>query len=361
MIPSPAPDSRFGHAPDPRIGRPILKALGRRRAPSSPEAERPFWGPNPDPAVTPLEDAFYGWGQRTLTGMLSAVLGKKIEPRTIVKAGFMPVNARVSGWGNVVDLFKTGQDPVHLMDGWGKVLDKLTAALAPPGSAEAAAQALALKSHLMFKIGQSVATPPTLPSWMEALDILEPSQANSMMWTQGRSLDLANNLTTSMRHTLMQELMISKQSGEGPGALERRLLNGFGQLNRDWRRIALTEAAFAVQNGALASVNPDEGWIATWIAAPNACPYCLAQSKKHLKVVSPETPSKDGDTMVWVGKNNWGRSAHLHTKEGMVRTKLELYWPCCPAHPNCACHLSLRPARSLKHLAVYADKVNKGA
>jgi hypothetical protein len=62
-----------------------------------------------------------------------------------------------------------------------------------------------------------------------------------------------------------------------------------------------------------------------------------------------------------VGKSNWGRSAHLHTKDGDIRTKDELYWPCCPAHPHCACHLSLRPAKFAKHLAAYADKVQKGA
>jgi hypothetical protein len=372
MIPFHPLDPRFGTAPegpDIRIGRTILKALSRRREPAPPfarqtEAERPFWGPNPDPAVTRIEDEFYGWGQRAMTGMLSAVLGKKIEPRTILKAGFMPVNARISGWGQVMDLFNTRKSPVDLMDGWSKVIDKLTAALTPPGSAEAAAQALALRTHLMFKVGQAMSEPMALPNWMQAMDIVDTSQAASMEWTKARGLEYANNLSASMRHTLVQELVASKQADEAPGILERRLLTQFGQLNRDWRRIALTESAFAVQNGALASVNPDDGWIAIWIAAPTACPYCLAQAKKQFKVVAADAPQKDGDSQVWAGKSNWGRSAHKWSqKEGHFRTKTEMYWPCCPAHPNCACHLSLRPAKFAKHLSTYANKVTapKGA
>jgi len=248
------------------------------------------------------------------------------------------------------------------MDGWTKVITKLTDALTPAGSAEAAAQGLAMRSHLMFKVGQAIKAPPVLPDWMKAMDIVEPSQVASMEWTKARGMEYATHLQSSTRHALVTELVTSKQAEEGPGKLERRLLERFGQLNRDWRRIALTESAMAVQNGALASVNPDDGWIATWIAAPNACPYCLAQAKKQLKVVAADDPKRNGDTDVWVGKNNIGRSAHPWDKRaGHKRDKAEMYWPCCPAHPNCACHLSLRPAQFAKHLSAYADKVKKAS
>jgi hypothetical protein len=323
------------------------------------EAERPFWGPNPDPAVDRIESEFYGWGNRVLVGLVSAVLGRNVQPRALVKAGFLPADARLSGWGKVMDLFSTRKDPGELMDGWGKVIDNILGVLVPAGSPEAAAQGLALRSHLMHQVGRVVATPPVLPSWAQAMDLMRPSQAHSMEWTEALGLQYANNLTASSRHVLVSELIASKQGEEGPGTLERRLLERFGQLNRDWRRIVLTESAFAVQNGALASVDPADGWIATWIAAPNACPYCLAQSKRRFKVVAADAPRKNGDTEVWVGKSNWGRSAHLHTKDGDTRTKAELYWPCCPAHPNCACHLSLRPAKFAQHGA-YATKVKKG-
>lgn len=336
---------------DPRIGRPILKAIVRKTVamPTArqTEAERPFWGAHPDPVISAIEEEFYGWGQDYLVGLLSGTLGRHVQPRSMVKAGFGPSNARIPGWGGVVDLFKSDADPAHLMSGWDAVVSKLTSALVPPGSVQGAAQALALKTHLMTKIGERVSLPPVLPEWMKVYDIVPASQAHSMEWTMARGMEFANNLTTSTRHALTKELATSKQAGENTKQLEKRLFDRFGQLNRDWRRIALTETAMAVENGALASVDPADGWVAVWICAPTACPFCLAQRHKKFKVVDPKSAARNPDTEVWVGKSamNVTRSSSLKKKDGTTRTKDELWVPTCPAHPNCACTLSLKPAK----------------
>jgi hypothetical protein len=337
---------------DPRVGRTVLKALGRRRAPAPPsmaghaETERPFWGPHWDPDVSAIEEAFYGWGQRFLTDLLSAALGKRVRPRTLLKAEVvaLPGPSEPSGWGKVLSLFKGGGSPPEILDGWTKVIDSLVAKLVPAGNAQAAAQGLAFRSHLLYKIGEKVSQgPEACPVWSDALAGASPAQVQSMEWTQVRALEFCTALTDNARHTMRQALITSKEAGEGPQALQRRLFDQFGAMNRDWRRIALTETAMAVQNGILSSVDPKEGWLAEWHAAPNACPYCLQQHRKRFRVVDKDAPGKDGNTQMWVGKNNIGRSAHRWSKkEGRWRERFEMWWPCVPVHPNCACLLVLR-------------------
>jgi len=358
MPQSPAGDPRMlaKSFVDPRTvpdapSRPIFKAMGRRvvAAPSAAQqqAERPFWGKHWNHDVSVIEEAYFGWGNRFLLGMLSAALGRPVRPRQIIKAGFMDVQAPVDGWGKVIDLFNSKRPASELMDGWQNVIDRLTGALAPIGDQQAAAQALALRSTLMSRIaGKIHGAPITLPSWEKAKQDASRAQAEAMSWTAARGAEYAQNLTAQARHGLLTTLVESRQAGEGPGKLASRMFDTFGDLNRDWRRLALTESAMAVQNGILASVDPADGWMADWSAAPNACPYCLAQHHRSFRVVAADDPKRNGDTDLWPGKNNIGRSAHRYsTKLGRYRDRVEMFWPCVPAHPNCACLLTLRPIR----------------
>ena len=353
---APALDSRFTLSPDVRCGvqgRPVMKALGRRPValPSAAQqqAERPFWGKHWDPDVSRIEEEFYRFGQRFLVGLLSCVLGRNVQPRTLVKAGFFDPQAPVDGWGKVIDLFSSKLPPAQVMDGWQNVIDRLTASLVPPGNQQAAAEALALRSSLLSRIeGKVKASPRILPAWEVAKQDATRFQRESMEWTRARGMEYAVNLTAQARHGLLSTLVESKQAGEGPGKLERRLSEKFATLNRDWRRLALTESAMAVQNGILASVDPAEGWMAVWSAAPNACPFCHAQHHRSFRVVAPDDPRRNGETDIWVGKDNIGRSAHRYsTKLGRYRERVEMWWPCVPAHPNCACLLTLRHIRVL--------------
>jgi hypothetical protein len=119
-------------------------------------------------------------------------------------------------------------------------------------------------------------------------------------------------------------------------------MEGFGYLNRDWRRVALTETAMSAASGKLAQVAGMEGWEAIWTGTPNACPFCSRMYGRSFKIVSADKEPKDGDKEVWPGKSNIGRSVSLFTKDGRKREKGELWWPCIPAHPNCCCSWSIR-------------------
>ncbi|MNE89563.1 hypothetical protein D3C76_1574810 [compost metagenome] len=56
-------------------------------------------------------------------------------------------------------------------------------------------------------------------------------------------------------------------------------------------------------------------------------------------MVSPDAPDKDGQTQIWPGKTNVGRSASPMKRVGNVlvpREAHELYWiPAGTAHPHC--------------------------
>jgi hypothetical protein len=251
----------------------------------------------------------------------------------------------VEGWGRVVDLFDSTKRPEAILDGWEAVIGRLADSITPPGNRQAAAEALAIRSHLLARAVESAQKGP-LPAWGSVWDGASPYEQAALAWTRQRGLEYAQHLTEDARHALVASMIDSRMASESPKGLERRLLDGFGQLNRDWRRIALTESAMAVQNAILGSVDPAEGWVAVWTAAPNACPYCLAQHHRKFRVVAPNDPKRNGDTDLWVGKSNIGRSAHKYsTKLGRFREKPEMWWPCVPCHPNCACLLTVRRAR----------------
>ena len=71
----------------------------------------------------------------------------------------------------------------------------------------------------------------------------------------------------------------------------------------------------------------------------SACGFCRKIHGVVATVVTPDHPNKDPDTMVWVGKNNIGRSASPKKRVGDVlvpRTPDEMWWlPAGLAHPHC--------------------------
>lgn len=340
-------------ARDPRLGRRLLKAV-RSKIPSRPpsaqetETERPFWGPHPDPDIAFAEDEFYRFGSRFLMGLYAGAMGLQRLPREFARA-FHSAPTHIQGWGQIADLFRRDLSPEHLMTGWEAVIDRLVAALFPVADQEKAAQALALRTHLLHRAGQRVALPDTLPTWGQAIAQMTKVQSEAMQWTKVRALEFATQLGQRARSRMVQSLIVSRESGESLSKLQQRLFDEFGEQNRDWRRVALTETAFAASNGQLASVDPKEGWLAEWVAGPHACPFCRKMGGVRLRVVSPDKPSKNWDTEVWQGKHNVGRSAYRYSrKEKRTREDHEMWKPALPAHPNCACSWVLRKARPAK-------------
>lgn len=219
------------------------------------------------------------------------------------------------------------------------------------------AEWLATKSSLMGKVQANMdaaATAPqadkilaALPSTVDAaLQVFQmrPAQRLALEFGAVRCAENVRALTESVRHqlrgTIMQhaEEQMLKVPGVPGEALQTRLFDQFAEMNRDWRRIAVTEAGECQLNGYIAALPPGTK-IKRVEQYANACSFCRTLDGKVVTVVSPDEKYKDGENSVWVGKNNVGRSASPRKRVGNVlvpRTPDEMWWvPAGTAHPHC--------------------------
>lgn len=120
--------------------------------------------------------------------------------------------------------------------------------------------------------------------------------------------------------------------------LEQTLFDRFDMMNRDWRRIAVTEAGEMANQGVISALKTGEK-VKRVEMYHGACHFCRKIDGRVFNVVSPDDPNKDGETDVWVGKTNYGRSAspRKQTESGlMMREPEEMWWPAAGVqHPHC--------------------------
>lgn len=170
-----------------------------------------------------------------------------------------------------------------------------------------------------------------------------PVQALTMQFAATRCAENVRHVANDARHkmrNLIAEHVTEQQLGiQGPGSsLETKLLDSFGLLNRDFRRIAVTEAAEAQNQGYIASLQPGTR-VKRVEQYKNACAFCRNIDGRIVTVVAADDPDKDGETDVWPGKTNVGRSASPRKRQGdtfVERDQGELWWiPAGTAHPHC--------------------------
>jgi hypothetical protein len=301
------------------------------------EVERAMWSPNPDPLRGFVEDHFWNLGSRFLRDFVSLVLGKKVQ---IAKAEGMP---KPPGWGEVMKLFETGGGPAHQMATWNSLIDGFVQALLPAHTAEDAARVWALRSAMLGTIEDRIKAITTPGAWDGYFHTMPPAQQHIANWTQLRGANFITKLTSSARQKALDVLVEGQLQGAGPRWVQTQLMERMGELNRDWRRIAITETAMAIENGKLAAVADDPGqWEAVWVGGPHACPFCRSMFGRTFTIVAKPKPGMDPEKFIWPGKHNVGRSMHLHRRDGTKRGPEELWIPCIPAHPHCMCLWSIR-------------------
>jgi len=120
--------------------------------------------------------------------------------------------------------------------------------------------------------------------------------------------------------------------------LQSTLLDTFGALNRDWRRIAITEAG-EVANQAYLGELKSGTQVRRIEHYVGACPFCATLNGQVFTWSDRPLNDSFGWTHVWPGKTNVGRSmsARKQTEVGLVeRTEAELWWPAAGVqHPHC--------------------------
>lgn len=159
-----------------------------------------------------------------------------------------------------------------------------------------------------------------------------------------RAVDLVVSLSDAARHDVKMVVlnhMHQKLAGDPlatPGRLQQDLFDRFAGMNRDWRRIALTEAGEAANQGVIAAL-PVKSQVKRMEMYNGACAFCRKLDGRVFNVVSADDPDKNGETDIWPGKTNVGRSSvpRKRTDEGLVlREPQEMWWaPAGTVHPHC--------------------------
>lgn len=224
----------------------------------------------------------------------------------------------------------------------------------PPGLLTQEAEWLAAKATMMGKVQANMDAAPTakqadailaaMPSTAAQAAPMAGAAQSALTFARARAAENVRALTEATRHklrTLIASDLEQRTLGATPvgdSSLQTKLLDAFGTLNRDWRRIAVTEAGEALNQGFIASLKPGAR-VKRVEQYANACRFCQKIDGRVATVVAADAPNKDPDTQVWPGKNNIGRSASPMKRVGdvLVARAPEEMWqlPAGLAHPHC--------------------------
>lgn len=163
---------------------------------------------------------------------------------------------------------------------------------------------------------------------------------NAWEWAKAKVGSLLQGLTDALRARVSGTVIrhIEEHGLAARGKLEQSLRDDFAVLNRDWRRVAITEAG-EVANQVYLSEFADGTRVKRLEAYEGACPFCKKLNGQVFIWSTEPLGTEQGWTHVWPGKTNAGRSAspRKQTPDGLVeRTESELWWPAAGLqHPNC--------------------------
>lgn len=218
------------------------------------------------------------------------------------------------------------------------------------------AEWMSTRASMMGKVQANMAAQATpkqadfilaaLPSTVAAatqMFTLKPIEQHTLEYGKERAVENVRALTDDVRHKMRGVVMRHVEdkilTGDTSGrSLQGQLLDEFATLNRDWRRIAVTEAGECQTQGFIASCKPFSK-VKRVEQYENACGFCKKIHGRIAEVVPADHPDKDGATQIWPGKNNIGRSASPRKRVGdtlVERGEHELYWlPAGLSHPHC--------------------------
>ncbi len=138
-------------------------------------------------------------------------------------------------------------------------------------------------------------------------------EASTLQYAQNHAADTVQHISPEIRarmKTIIIEHIQALIRGQRHGTvrvLEQRLFSEFATLNRDFERIAITEAGEIANQGVVAAT-PIGTKLKRMEAYQGACAFCQSISGKIFPVVDASTPNKNGEIEIWVGKTNIGRA-----------------------------------------------------
>lgn len=241
------------------------------------------------------------------------------------------------------------------LDDWLMLVDYLVQRYLPHSDLRTEAEWLSTRASLMGRVQASMGAveeyeaDAILASLPGIADVarqwgVSPAQRATIDFGGARCAESVTALADSTRHR-MRRLIVDYQEATFSGnraaaneSLQSKLLDEFGLQNRDWRRIAVTEAGENCNQGFIASLPPGTR-VRRVEKYRGACPFCRSIDGAVLTVVDAAKADKNGATEVWVGKTNIGRSASPRKRDGgglVDREPHERWWAAAGTmHPHC--------------------------
>ena len=321
-----------------------------------------IWRPHDNPWLTDLCEAFTAEGQTRLLAAQNALLtalGIQPGPPLLAKGG--------DGWhpSRLAAAVTRLQKPLetYTPDDWLEMVNLILNSHLVPSDLQAITDGLVWRAQLAGRLDAASQQFPDLAPHEAMLRLVmqvNPTRhavlgswwQRAWEWAKTRVaihvVQLTDNLRARIAGTIIRH--IEAHGTAQRQLLEQQLRDVFGAANRDWRRIAITEAGEAA-NLTYLQQYPAGTPMERLEVYHGACAFC---KKIHGLVLTwSDTPLDEsfGWTHIWPGKDNIGRSAspRKQTPEGLVeRTESELWWPASGTqHPHCRGRWVARPKAEL--------------
>ncbi len=257
----------------------------------------------------------------------------EVELARLYLSSMPPEKMALSDWSLLVDYLLQRYVPDTMAideSDWlvkrGAALGRVSAHLGTAGAAAVAAVVEAKKA-------------PPLRSW-QLTDAEDAILEYGRLRTAGEIVGMSEAMMGRVRALILDNRArwLTGDKSASMGQLEKDLFDAFQTANRDWRRIAVTEAGEMANQGVIASLKPGAR-VRRIEMYRGACAFCRRIDGMEFEVVDPAMPNKDGWKQVWVGKTNVGRSASPKKRLGselVDRDGEELWWPAAGLqHPHC--------------------------
>ncbi len=321
-----------------------------------------IWEPHDSPLLKRLVELFTERGLDRLSSVKKEIeawtLGLRHAPHH--SAPIAPPPGGMQRWNeaelSLVRIYLEALPPAQwTLDDHMMAVDYTIQRYLPADALATEAEWLSTRAGMMGKVQANMAKPSTAKQADAILAVMPSTVAGAVQqfsltraqhsmldFARVRAVENVRALSESVRHRMrgavLQHLEHVATAGPQGSSLQTKLLDEFGALNRDWRRIAITEAGEAQLQGLVASL-PYGSRVKRVEQYEGACSFCRKIDGVVATVVDPSAPDKDPETQIWVGKNNVGRSASPKKRVGDVLIEREPHemWhlPAGLAHPHC--------------------------
>lgn len=320
-----------------------------------------IWSPHESPLIARMVELFTQRGLARLDAFRTELLAWSEGARHVAGDRIARPAGAMERWNDaersLVKIYLEHLPPTEwTLDDHMLAVDYLVQRYLPADDMRTEAEWLATKASIMGRVQANMddvtakqadailaAAPGTVAASVEQFGATRAQRA-TMEFAAQRCAENVRYLAEDARHkmrNLIAQHVTERELGTpaiGESGLETKLLDAFGTLNRDWRRIAVTEAGEAQTQGFVASMAPGAK-VKRVEQYRNACAFCRRIDGRVVTVVDPAMADKDPDTMIWPGKNNIGRSASPRKRVGnafVERDPSEMWTiPAGLVHPHC--------------------------